>query len=144
MVMLLVAVSVGIAACGPGNSSEDPPTPSTVQHSSQPSATGSSNLTHASELVGAVIAYSSAYLAGEGSRAFAILSHRCQLKVGLARMRTLSTAAKATYGPMPPLEVNAKAKSPKSALMTYTFRAAALDKSKQPWIYQGGWKQDQC
>ena len=91
----------------------------------------------------AVQDYSEAYLGGDADAAYALLSARCRDRLSRDEFATLVAAARETYGPTPisSLEVEVDGDV---ARATYTYPVAALDQTAEPWIYELGWKQDDC
>lgn len=95
-------------------------------------------------LKSAVTAYTAALLNGKADQAFALVSQRCQVKVGHDSFvnddRTISNAYKGltlqTY--------RVDTFNPPSATVSYGVGPKVLNRSHQHWVFSGGWKWDGC
>jgi hypothetical protein len=114
--------------------------PESVVASGQAQADSRSVLT----LTAAVVAYSRDYYAGESSLAFALLSHRCQRRVGRRRFTSAARAAAAKYGPQPSPRVSIVRLWPNRAHLNFVEAVTALDGFNQAWVLENGWKNDGC
>ena len=97
------------------------------------------------QLKDAVQAYSNDYLGGNGAGAFALLSSRCQLTIGLQQETSLASAAKTVYGVLPIISFTVDSNSGREATVSYTYSVTTLDQRQQPWVLEGGsWKYNHC
>ncbi len=134
---LLVMLSLTAAACSSGTSNGAPDLPVTVPTNTAQSPN--------QELKAAVQAYSNDYLGGNGAGAFALLSSRCQLTLGLQQVTALASAAKSVYGVVPITSITIDSDSGGKATVSYTYPVTTLNQSQQPWVLEGGsWKYDHC
>ncbi|MEX5712949.1 hypothetical protein AB1484_33025 [Parafrankia sp. FMc6] len=96
-------------------------------------------------LEAAVRAYSQAYLGGQGSVAYGLLSRRCQFRVGAAEMDGLTAAARAQYGPQPITTLTVDTFAGTLARVSYVYPDAAINQREEPWAFENGaWHQDDC
>ncbi len=139
--MAALPVSVILfSACGPpsGDAAADavggaPTAVATVADSGRPA------------LETAVRAYSAAYLTGEGSIAYGLLSDRCQQRIGEAEFTGLTRAAQAQYGGQPIQTLTVDTLAGPLARVTYTYSASAINQQAEPWVFEkGSWHQDDC
>ncbi|WP_230205343.1 hypothetical protein [Parafrankia elaeagni] len=96
-------------------------------------------------LEAAVRAYSQAYLGGQGSAAYGLLSQRCQARISVADMEALTAAAQEQYGPesITTLTVNTLAGT--LARVSYPYPDPAINQREEPWVFENGaWHQDDC
>jgi ABC-type phosphate/phosphonate transport system substrate-binding protein len=93
----------------------------------------------------AVEAYSDAYLTGDATTAYAILSERCRNKITEVEFTELVTAAKQLYGTPLRFKTYSATATGDSAKVSYTYPVKAIDQTKEPWVREAGyWRQDDC
>ncbi|WP_182347803.1 hypothetical protein [Tomitella gaofuii] len=90
--------------------------------------------------------YSDAYLTGDADAGYALLSQRCQHRIGKAEFVVMTAMAVDLYGgaalPMTSYNVH---RSGDLARVTYTYATSDLDQESEPWVREGGhWRQDDC
>ena len=108
--------------------------------SAAPSAASAS-----AELKAAVQAYSDAFLTGEATTAYKLLSERCRKRTSLSEFTGIVTAAKQMYGSALPLQTYSAKVSDDLARVTYTYAVKAINQEAEPWTREGGrWHQDDC
>lgn len=96
-------------------------------------------------LESAVRVYSEAYLGGQGSKAYDLLSQRCQARLGPAEMSVLTDAAQAQYGNQTISSLTVDTLVGTLARVSYTYPDPAINQSTEPWVFEGGaWHQDDC
>jgi hypothetical protein len=97
------------------------------------------------QLKAAVQAYSDAFLSGEGTKAYNLLSERCRKRTSLSEFTGIVTAAKQMYGSALPLKTYEAEVSGNLARVTYTYPIRAINQDREPWTREGGsWHQDDC
>lgn len=96
----------------------------------------------------AVETYSVRYLAGDSAAAYTLLSARCQQHWGRANFAKMVGIDHAIFGSQPPSIATLSAQiAGERAAVTYTYAgpgATVLNQAGEPWIYQGGWRKDDC
>jgi hypothetical protein len=103
------------------------------------------NLDESGALKKAVTAYSVAFLSGDGSGAFALLSSRCKARLSEDEMRSETEQAKNTYGQLPIKTYALDNLSGDLARVSYTYSAPDINQTKEPWVREGGrWLEDDC
>lgn len=83
-------------------------------------------------LEAAVRVYSEAYLDGQGSKAYDVLSQRCQARLGPAEMRVLTDAAQAQYGNQTISSLTVDTLAGTLARVSYTYPDPAINQSAEP------------
>lgn len=146
--ILLVAVAL-IALMGCSGESDAPPVAEETPSVSPP-ATPSPTPTPPAEdesaaLRTAVTAYSDAFLTGDADAAFAMLSKRCQDRVGAETFAGIVAQAEQTYGSPLELESFEAQISGDLARASYTYAVSAIDQDQEPWVREAGeWREDDC
>ncbi len=94
----------------------------------------------------AVEAYSDAYLAGDADAGYALLSQRCQHRIGKAEFAAMTAMAADVYGGTAlPMTSYTAHRSGDLARVTYTYATSDLDQESEPWVREHGqWRQDDC
>jgi hypothetical protein len=93
----------------------------------------------------AVDAYSQAFLSGNATAAYGMLSTRCQGQVTAGQFGAVVASAKALYGPQPVTSFKVDDASSSTAHVTYGYATAKLDQTRQAWVKQSGaWRWDGC
>ena len=95
------------------------------------------------DLKAAVVAYSKAYLTGDGAAAYALLSKACRAKMSLSRFAALTEYAADLYGYIPIATYRATIDGRKASV-TYTYAVAKINQTNQPWVYENGWRNNNC
>ncbi|SNQ51683.1 conserved hypothetical protein [Frankia canadensis] len=96
-------------------------------------------------LEAAVRAYSDAYLTGQGSAAYGLLSERCQQRINQAEFTGLTQAARVQYGSQPIAALTVDSLAGTLARVTYTYPTSAINQQSEPWVFEKGtWRQDDC
>jgi hypothetical protein len=93
----------------------------------------------------AVQAYSGAFLTGDGTASYELLSARCQEREGREEWVSLVAGAGQIYGE--PLEFTGYQTevSGDRAKVTYTFERSEINQADEPWVYEhGAWRNDDC
>lgn len=93
----------------------------------------------------AVTRYSDAFLDGEASSAYDLLSKRCRSQFSRSYFTGIVMAAKSQYGKALPIrEFSAKVRSD-LAVVSYGYDVPALDQENETWVLEGGrWHNDDC
>jgi hypothetical protein len=92
----------------------------------------------------AVRSYSAAFLSGQGDKAAAMLSTRCDTPALRAQIIEASKSAPALYGQARLVSVVPTVDGD-HATVTYRFDQPAIDQENQPWSYEtGAWRYDKC
>lgn len=141
--MRLVPVAVLLLFLTACSSSTDDPPPEQAETASVPSAPAAA-VDPADELEDAVAAYSSAFLAGDGNAAYALLSERCRDRTPESELVAASEQAAAVFGPdeIETVEVSVNGAQAK---VTYTYATAELNQTGEPWsLEDGAWLNDDC
>jgi len=142
--VVAVGLTLMVTACG-STSSVPLATPRAVMHTPTTTVPPTLTATAADALRAAVQAYSDAYLGGQGTAAFAMISPRCQQMIGSNELKSAANEAKSLYGVLPLTSFTVNSNSGTSATVTYTYAVATLNQSNQPWTLVGGqWKYDHC
>lgn len=95
------------------------------------------------ELKEAVMAYSAAYLTGDGAAAYALLSKHCQGTIALSDFAALTEQAKSVYGSVEIESLKVQVDG-HSGTATYTYPVSALDQTNESWVDEGGWRNNGC
>jgi hypothetical protein len=104
----------------------------------------SSMTTQVAAVEDAVRSYSSAYLSGDGQKAYDLLSARCKKVISLSEVKAAATGAAVLYGQAQLISV-APIVDGDRASVTYRFNQPAIDQENQPWVREaGGWRRDKC
>jgi hypothetical protein len=97
------------------------------------------------ELYQAVVNYSDAFLAGQGSTAYGMLSVRCQQRVAQPEFVGASQLAQSVYGQQSISTLNIDEVSGNLARVSYTYPNSSINQLSEPWVYENSsWKQDDC
>jgi len=94
-------------------------------------------------LKSAVSAYSKAYLTGNGAAAYQLLSRNCRAKLPLSKLAALTEYAAELYGFVPIKTYRATIQGT-TAQVTYTYAVAKINQTNQPWVYENGWRNNNC
>src|SRR3954467_8603262 len=116
---LLIGIAVMLAACGGGGG-------------------GGSAGDARAELTAAVRAYSEAYLGGRGADAHAMLSARCQQRVGVDAFTAATAEARRLYGSARMTDLTIGSLEGTLARVTYRYDNPAIDQDGEPWVKDGG------
>ncbi len=145
MIMLPVALSAAtIFLSGCASSSGDLTSGTRAADGTPATSAGGSEASQPA-LETAVRAYSDAYLSGQGSAAYGLLSQRCQQRFSQADITGLTQAAKAQYGVQPIQNLTVDTLAGTLARVTYTYSTGAINQQSEPWVFEGGaWHQDDC
>lgn len=127
--MKLLAVGVlmlGLAACSGADSDEaEPDTQAALQQAAQD--------------------YSDAYLTGDAEAGYLLLSDRCKERMSESEFSTLVEAAASIYGSAIEFKSFSADVNDEQARVTYTFPDnPEIDQEDEPWVDEGGWRQDDC
>jgi hypothetical protein len=139
-----------MAGCGDQTGgTESPPAAERPATSSAPSSPAASSAPPsagaADELKVAVQAYSDAFLTGNATKAYELLSARCRKRRSLSEFTGIVTAAGQLYGSALPLETYSAKVAEDLARVTYTYSIKAINQEAEPWTREGGsWHQDDC
>lgn len=129
-----------IAGCGSSPATGTPP--------GAPRTTATTLIVAAADQPGleaAVRAYSQAYLGGQGSAAYGLLSQRCQARISATDMEALTAAAQAQYGPEPITTLTVNTHVDTLARVSYTYPDPAINQREEPWVFENdAWHQDDC
>lgn len=139
MRFLVVAVlALVLSAC---SSSEDDAPEEPQASTSEPAP--APTVDPADELEAAVEAYSAAFLSGDGAAAYNLLSERCRDRTPLSEFAGVVEQASAVYGEqaITSLEVTVNGEQ---AQATYGYADPTLDQDREPWVNEGGWRNDDC
>ena len=132
-----------LAGCGGSAKEKGPDAPATTAASPTPSATPTEDSTAA--LKQAVTKYSDTFLTGNSDEAFALLSERCQKRMGKVEFAGIVAQAKQQYGSVLPLRTFDAEISGNLARVTYTYDVAEINQDSEPWVREGGdWHEDDC
>src|SRR5437763_2426062 len=92
----------------------------------------------------AVRSYTSAYLSGDGDKAYDLLSTRCKSVLSREQLRRAASGAAMLYGQARIISLTSSVDGD-HATVTYRFDQAAIDQENQPWVLQSGaWRYDHC
>lgn len=133
---VVVAVAMLTGCSGDDSKTEAKPsasTPATTQAEDQGPA-----------LKAAVQSYSDAFLTGDGDAAFALLSKRCQDRLGESTFKAAVGAAGVKYGDALAFKSYEADISGTMARVTYTYAKPEINQDAEPWVNESGWKQDDC
>lgn len=135
--VLAIGCLLALTACGSSDKPDSAGTTgaSDTATSSAPDPSG--------DLEAAVRKYSSAFLTGDGSTAYALLSKRCQTEMPLSDFAAITEQAADTYGDVSIKSLNVVVDGDKGTA-TYTYPVVTLNQTEQPWVNQEGWKWDAC
>jgi hypothetical protein len=91
-------------------------------------------------------AYSDAFLTGDSDAAFALLSTRCQERLGKPAFAAVVTQAGQAYGTALAFETFGAEVSGDLARVTYTYAEdPSINQDSEPWVREGGaWHEDDC
>ena len=90
-------------------------------------------------------AYSDAFLTGDATAAYELLSARCQARTSHTEFAGIVEAAKAQYGHALPLRSFKAQVSSDLARVTYTYDVAEINQDAEPWVREdGAWHEDDC
>lgn len=146
MAMLAVAVTGCGSSSATGSSNAPSGGPGTAETTA--AATPAAVAAGQPDRVGleaAVRAYSQAYLGGQGSAAYGLLSQRCQFRVSAAEMDGLTAVARAQYGPQSITTLTVDTFAGTLARVSYVYSDAAINQREEPWAFENGaWHQDDC
>jgi len=96
-------------------------------------------------LKSAVKAYSDAFLTGDATTAYKLLSERCRKRTSLSEFTGIVAGAEQVYGSALPLETYSAKVSDDLARVTYTYSIKAINQEAEPWVREdGNWHQDDC
>jgi hypothetical protein len=110
-----------------------------------PTKVGSPSPDPAAALKAAVIAYSDAFLGGNGEAAWRLLSARCRDRLPRDTFVQGVTEAHRLYGTLPIRSLRVDALSGDLARVSYTFSSADLNQDHEPWVREAGaWHEDDC
>jgi hypothetical protein len=108
------------------------------------SGSSSATTTPGAAVEDAVRSYSSAYLRGDGPKAYDLLSARCKKVISLSEVKAAATGAAALYGQAQLISVTPIVDGDR-AFVTYRFTQPAIDQETQPWAREAdGWRRDKC
>ncbi|UUW89383.1 hypothetical protein [Pimelobacter simplex] len=144
----IVAVAALASGCGedgePDKAAASTPAASTPPSGarSTPSPTGGGE--PGNDLRNAVQAYSDAFLSGEPTASYDLLSARCRDRHSLSYWTGVITAASDRYGEPLPIKSYAEKVSGDMARVTYTYSVAEINQTDEPWVNENGWKNDDC
>jgi hypothetical protein len=154
IISVCVGASLLVAGCGDTTDADLPTATgkSAPAESSSPAVTPSTQASAAAEEAGAkdelrlaVKAYSDAFLTGDATTAYGLLSERCRKRTSLSEFTGIVTAAERMYGSALPLETYSAKVSDDLARVTYTYSIKAINQEAEPWVREGGdWHQDDC
>ncbi|WP_230860114.1 nuclear transport factor 2 family protein [Actinoplanes aureus] len=97
------------------------------------------------ELRAAVQAYSDAFLSGDATTAYGLLSDRCRKRTSQEEFTGIVDAAKELYGSPLPFKSYSATISGDLGRVTYTYSIKAINQEKEPWAREAGnWHQDDC
>lgn len=133
----LFALLALLSACSPGSGSDEAKPPDETAASSTPKTTPES------ELEGAVRAYSKAFLGGDGKKAYALLSERCQDSVALTDFAAITEDAKQTYGTLSIKSIDVEIDGNRGTA-TYSYPVKTINQTDEPWVNERGWKNNDC
>jgi hypothetical protein len=104
----------------------------------------SSRTTQVAAVEDAVRSYSSAYLSGDGQKAYELLSARCKKVISLSEIKAAAAGAAVLYGQAQLISVVPIVDGDRASV-TYRFNQPAIDQENQSWVREaGGWRRDQC
>jgi hypothetical protein len=140
---LAAIVLLALAACSGGGGNASSGSAGTTSAGSAATSTPATTSTPALEP--AVRAYVSAFLGGDGSTAFGLLSDRCQRQVGATTFALVSAQAHQQFGSATIVSYRDDVTG-STATATYNMSDPALNRNgPQPWVLEGGqWKMDRC
>ena len=93
----------------------------------------------------AVKKYSDAYLTGDATTAFNLLSARCQKRMSAAAFADIVRGARDMYGSALPIKTFDAQISGDLARVTYTYDVKAINQDSEPWVREDGkWHEDDC
>ncbi|WP_328475797.1 hypothetical protein OHA21_20270 [Actinoplanes sp. NBC_00393] len=93
----------------------------------------------------AVEAYSDAYLTGDATTAYGLLSERCRQRITETEFTDLVTAAKQQHGTPLRFKTYSATASGNSAKVSYAYPVKAIEQTKEPWVREAGyWYRDNC
>ncbi|MFC7531889.1 hypothetical protein [Actinoplanes sp. GCM10030250] len=141
-------ITAVLAACSvtAGCSSSPSPVPAAgTSAPAAPAAVETSAPTAKGQLRAAAQAYSDAFLTGQATAGYTLLSERCRKRTSPERFAAMLTAAQRMYGTALPFVTFAAAVSGDSAQVSYTFSVTAVNQLDEPWVREdGNWRQDGC
>jgi len=90
--------------------------------------------------------YSDAYLTGDAHTAYALLSRRCQQRIGKSSFFDEVHAAGSRYGKAIPFARITVDLQGDLARLSYTYKdVPAINQSGQPWVWESSdWRYDAC
>lgn len=138
-----VILVIVLAACSSGSYGTSATTTTAVAGAGATQSAAASALTP--PLEPAVRAYVAAFIGGDEATAFALLSDRCQKKVGENSFVLVVTQAHEQYGSATIVSYRDDVTG-STATATYDMSDPALNRSgPQPWVLENGaWRMDRC
>ncbi|WP_205650612.1 nuclear transport factor 2 family protein [Actinoplanes solisilvae] len=148
IIFTCLATTLLTAACGDAADPAAAPTTSEKPAAITPASPVTSQPAKAegsTELRQAVQAYSDAFLTGDATTAYGLLSERCRKRTSLSTFTGIVSAAEQMYGSALPFESYSAKESDDLARVTYTYSIKAINQEAEPWTREAGnWHQDDC
>lgn len=145
IVTAVVLAASMLAGCSSSDSRSSKSKSSTSKTNKKTTATKKAKRSVTDELRTAVETYSNAFLTGDATTAYGLLSERCRERLSQAEFTETVNAAKQTYGTALRFESYSGTTTGDRGTATYTYSAKALDQKDEPWTREGGnWHRDNC
>jgi hypothetical protein len=137
---VFVALSVALAGCGGGKSKGAAPSTTAA-----PVTTRASTAASKAAVAKAVKAYSAALVAGQGKKAYPMLSAHCRTVITAPAFNALAAQAHATYPKAKITKLTVNDVTGTHAHVTYRYADAVLDQTRQSWVKEhGSWRWNAC
>jgi hypothetical protein len=140
LVTLLVLPVLVLAGCG--GDDEPTPAPSSSAEASSGAPSPPSGASEA-DLKQAVQDFSTAFTGGDADAAYALLSGRCRTVLPRSEFDTMTQQATELDGDLDLSSIKARVDGAR-ATVSYSYDVTDLTKADQPWVDEGGWKNDEC
>lgn len=143
--LVAVALVTSVAAgCSSDDGEVSKTEPTKTPSATAPASPAPEPADSGAELKAAVKSYSDAFLTGDDATAFGLLSKRCQKRTDKKEFETVVAAANLTYGTALPFTAYKADVSEGMARVTYAYSKPEINQDSEPWVNEGGWKQDDC
>jgi hypothetical protein len=139
-VTLCVALPVALTGCGADHSKAAAPSTTAVTVTVDASTAAAK-----AAVAKAVRAYSAALVAGQGKKAYPMVSAHCRTVITAPAFDALAAQAHATYPKAKITKLTVNDVTSTQAHVTYTYADAVLDQAGQSWVKEhGSWRWNAC